>query len=531
MPIFNSLGINIVNDTFMNLEKPKLIKILSWIIGSIIGLVLLTNVIFFYLLHSKIPQSLAKNDLDYNIAYADLSVSFFSNEIVLKDLVIHPIDTSGKEKTGIYATINQVKLYDVSLLNIIRTDQIKVGGFDIESPNIRMYPLKKDSIKIKKQFDKIVKLEVFNMNKGNLKIYKPYAQYPFFTVNNFNFKLNDIGVTPEGLTNKIPFTFSDYHITADAFTFVMNRFYTITTGKFETDFTTLKLNDVHLQPNFSEKQFLERVTHQVDIYKVAVREIKLDSVKWGYNKQRELYVDISSVNLDQINAHISRDKGLPPDLQFKPLYSQMLRNIPFYLAIKHIGIQNSSIIYKEEQDARPLYGAVSFNNFNATIANLVSGYKQTQLPDVLINVNCKFYNVANLHVNWNFNVLNRNDDFNIQGVLQNLPADRVDKFIQPSFNVTTQGNFKELKFNYTGNNDLAKGDFAIDYSELHVTFLKKDGHKNKFLSFVGNLLVKKNTDDHFKRTHVKYERNKDKSFFNLVWKTTAQGLEHTLLII
>ncbi|UYW01305.1 hypothetical protein K5I29_12790 [Flavobacterium agricola] len=515
----------------MSFEKRKLIKIVAWTFGSIIALVLLVNAVFFYLLHSKIPESLAKNDLDYSITYSDLSVSFFSNEIVLKNLVIHPLDTTAREKTGIYATIDKVKLYDVSLLNIVRTNQIKVGGFDIETPDIRLYPLKKDSVKVKDQFDKILKLEVFNMNNGNLKVYKDYAAHPFFTVANFNFKLNDIGISKQSLTDKIPFTFSDYNITADSFTFVMNRFYTITTGAFKTDFSTLKLNDIHLKPNYTEKEFLSRVNHQVDIYNVAVKEVKLDSLNWGYNKDRELFVDIASVTLDQIDARISRDKGLPPDTSFKPLYSQMLREIPFYLSVNNIAINNSNIVYKEEQDARPLYGAVSFGNFNATIQNLASGFKQTHLPDVLIDVDCLFYEVAPLHVTWNFNVLNRNDDFNIQGVLENLPANRVDKFIEPSFNVTTQGNFKELKFNYSGNNELAKGEFAIDYSELQVIFLRKDGKKNHFLSFVGNLLVKKDTDDRFKHTYVKFDRIKDKSFFNLVWKTTAQGLEHTLLVI
>lgn len=515
----------------MSFKKRSVIKFFIWVFGILTFLLLLFNITFYYVLHSKLPQALAKNDLDYNVSYSDLNISFFSREVILRDIAIHPIDTTAKYKTGVYATINKIKLYDVSLLHVLSSNQILIGGLDIETPHIRLYPLKKDSVKIKKQFDKILKLEVFKMNNGDLEVYKKYEKHPFFYLNNFNFKLNGIGITPEGLKDKIPFTFSDYTITADSFKFLMNKFYTITAGSLNSDFTTVKLKDLKVKPNYTKTEFLKHETHQVDIFDVAVHEIKLDSVNWGYNKEKDLFVNISHVNLNRINAHISRDKSLPEDMRTKPLYSKMLRDIPFYLNIKNIEISDSNIVYDEEQDARPLYGTINFGDFNASIKNLASGFNPTKLPDVLINVNCKFYDVANLNVNWDFNVLNRNDDFKISGELTNLPANRVDKFIRPSFNVTTQGNFKELKFNYTGNNDYAKGEFEIDYSQLQVTFLKKDGHKNHFLSFVGNLLVKKDTDDKFKHTHVRFDRIKNKGFFNLVWKTTAQGLEHTLLVI
>ena len=515
----------------MSLYKHKWFKLLIRFAGVLIFLLLLFNITFYYVLHSKLPQALAKNDLDYNVTYSDLSISFFSREVILRDIAIHPIDTMAKAKTGVYAIVEKMKLYDVSLFHVLSSNQILIGGLDIDNPNIRLYPLKKDSVKIKKQFDKILKLDEFRMNHGNLKIYKKHEVNPFIFINNFNFKLNDIGITPEGLKEKIPFTFSDYTFTSDSFKFIMNQFYTITAGKFNSNFTTLRVSDVKLKPNYSKSNFLKHVSHQVDIYDVAVKEIKLDSINWGYNKDKDLFVDISSAYLDKINAHISRDKSLPEDMRTKPLYSKMLRDIPFFLKINSIQISDSNIVYDEEQDLRPLYGTVNFARFNASINNISSGFKQEVLPDVIIDVDCKFYDVANLKVNWSFNVLNRNDDFKISGELTNLPANRVDKFIRPSFNVTTQGNFKELKFDYTGNNDYAKGEFAIDYSELQVTFLKKDGHKNHFLSFVGNLLVEKDTDNKFKKRHVRFERIKNKGFFNLVWKTTAQGLEHTLLVI
>ena len=61
-------------------------------------------------------------------------------------------------------------------------------------------------------------------------------------------------------------------------------------------------------------------------------------------------------------------------------------------------------------------------------------------------------------------------------------------------------------------------------------YQKKDPKKeNKFTTTVANLLVKDDSNGSTKATKVEIEREVDKSFYNLLWKSIAQGLKKILI--
>ena len=98
--------------------------------------------------------------------------------------------------------------------------------------------------------------------------------------------------------------------------------------------------------------------------------------------------------------------------------------------------------------------------------------------------------------------------------------------------ISAQGNFNAINFDFTGNNFTAKGDFDIQYNNLKVSLLKKDGKKRKFLSAIGNVLISKNTKPDGKKVHIKeVTRNQQKSFFNFFLACILEGLKETILII
>lgn len=98
---------------------------------------------------------------------------------------------------------------------------------------------------------------------------------------------------------------------------------------------------------------------------------------------------------------------------------------------------------------------------------------------------------------------------------------------------TVEGNMQEVRFNFTGNDLNAAGDFGIKYDDLKVTLYNKDtGKVRKVLSTVGNFLVKSNTRDQYHETRIEtVARNQDRSFFNFFWNCIQQGLKQTVLVI
>ncbi|MNE75808.1 hypothetical protein D3C80_1720000 [compost metagenome] len=140
-------------------------------------------------------------------------------------------------------------------------------------------------------------------------------------------------------------------------------------------------------------------------------------------------------------------------------------------------------------------------------------------------------NVSPMKVNWSFNVLDKSDGFNIKGSILKFPAKQLKPFTKPYMNVDVEGTLNEVYFNFTGNDVRSKGDFAIKYDDIKVTIYQKNNRKkkNKFLSAVGNLFVKNDSDEKIKEAEVEVERIPEKSFYNFFWRNIGEGLKKTLL--
>ena len=158
-------------------------------------------------------------------------------------------------------------------------------------------------------------------------------------------------------------------------------------------------------------------------------------------------------------------------------------------------------------------------------------FKKQKLKDVTIKLKCNFMNASRLIVDWKFNVMDKSDGFNINGTLTNFDVERMSPFTKPYMNVSTKGHIDELHFNLIGNDQRDSGDLAVKYDNLKFIIFKKDNpkKKNKLLTFVANIFVKKDTKDSVKETHVALERNPEKSFYNFIWSSIAQGLKKILV--
>jgi len=89
----------------------------------------------------------------------------------------------------------------------------------------------------------------------------------------------------------------------------------------------------------------------------------------------------------------------------------------------------------------------------------------------------------------------------------------------------------EVHFNFTGNDRHAAGDFAVKYDDLKLVVYKKDNRKkkSKLLTFMASIFVKKDTKDKVKDAHIEVERIPEKSFYNLLWRSVAEGLKKILV--
>ena len=212
------------------------------------------------------------------------------------------------------------------------------------------------------------------------------------------------------------------------------------------------------------------------------------------------------------------------------MYSEMLRNLNFGLDISALQIQSSKLVYEERAEGTKKIGKVLLENLNATIKDINNTSKNDGGKLTTANISTNFMGTSQLNVNWQFDINNLNDTFNIKGEAKQVSADAMNMFFVPAVNVKAIGTLNELYFNYSGDKNDALGDMRIDYSTFKVEVLRKDGSsKNRLLSGIVNLFLDNNEKDgRVTKQDVSVTRDKTKSFWNYFWLCIRNGALQSL---
>ncbi|MDM1346918.1 DUF748 domain-containing protein [Myroides marinus] len=444
-------------------------------------------------------------------------------DIKINKLSLDALDTWKTEKMNI------------SISKIVNKagEQMEINKLLIDSPKITLTPnqvKKKPSNKTKLLMDRI-KLDTLVVNKGAFAIHQRKGDKHTLNIADVNATILNIEINDKTSLNKIPFSYDKTKFTTGAIKYDTQKYYDITADNLSMDNKDLKLTNFVMKPKYSRKKTVSMFRYADDIFTLNAKEITLKDYKWDFDKAGVLLFKTELLNINQLDANIFRDKSPTFNMSIKPMFSKKLRDIPFGLQVNTVAIKNSKLVYEETDKNAVAPGKIIFHNFNATIKNVYSGYGQTKVPTTSIAVNARFMNAAPLRVDWTFNVLNRSDQFNIQGKITNFPANSMQPFLQPYIKASTQGSISLVTFNFSGNNRSATGTYGMKYEDLRVTIYKKDGEKKKkFLSAVGNMFIRKSTKDEVKTVNIKtVDRVQEKSFFNYLWLCIMQGLKQTVL--
>lgn len=375
------------------------------------------------------------------------------------------------------------------------------------------------SIKNVKVTDAIFKINEFNSQKNKLKIDK------------INFTLDEITITPESYLEKIPILYKNAELSANSLEFNPNPVYKLKTQKIHYKNGDLKVNRFEMKPKMKRSEFVRQLKSERDLYNISAENIQAN-LQVGF-QGKDLFIKSPKLNLNQVDAHIYRSKVPPDDTRKKKMYSQLLRELPFILEVQQLQLKNSKLTYEEETTNSDGAGTLTFNNFNADIKNIFSGYKKKSLPDLQANISCNFMNDSKLTAIWTFNPMNRAEKFNIKGSIFNFDAKKMTPFIKPYLHATAVGNMHEVRFNFDGNDINANGKFGVKYENLKVTLYNPEtGKERKVLNAIGNLFIKSHTKEKYNEVSLKtVERKQDRSFFNFFWLCVQQGLKQTILAI
>ena len=469
-------------------------------------------------------QSVALNTGDQKINIAAYALNDSSGEfrkVSLKPAIQNPRKTTADmDIERIHYSINDWKFIEKKL-------KLDVRNVLIEGANGKILVKKKTNVKkTNNTYDGLeFPLLIKNVEVKNSNLTYDQGQQPL-TFKHLNAQFSNIEMNKSTSKKGIPFNTGDYKIQSKDFNY-KTKFYQLSAAVVNLNKNEMDLQKFQLKPLYSRAQFVRMIPKEKDLYTISANRILMKG-NWNLISS-DSFIDATHLKIDGLNANIFRSKVPTDDNSVKPLYSEQLRKINFPMYIANVDIVNSLLEYEEDTPKSDGPGKLVFNNFNLNAKNVNSGKTNGKPTVIPITVHCKFFNVSPMIINWSINTANPNDNFTIGGEFSDLPASRVNMFVEPYLKIRTAGLIQQMKFNFKGNNHGISGTMTMKHQDFKVSILKQDGEKNKLLSSVANIFVKTNSDKYPESVVVQgVKRDPSKSFFNLFWKGVEEGLALSL---
>lgn len=372
---------------------------------------------------------------------------------------------------------------------------------------------------------------VFPMNVKNLEVKNSNLIFDKgnspIVLEDLNGNFKNIQINASTLKESLPFKTGSYAVTTRNFRY-RTKFYNLSAAQLKFSKNSMLISGFAVKPTVSRAEFIRMIPTEKDLYDLKVNQIAVNG-SWDFISSNK-FLNASQVTVDGVNANIFRSKIPQDDVTEKPLYSKLLRSVKFPLYIQNLDVRNSVLEYEEDTKKSDGPGKLTFNNFNMNVKNLNSGKMNGKPTVVPINLNCRFMNASPMNVKWSFDTANISDAFFISGNIADLPASRINPFIEPYLKIRATGLISDLIFSFRGNNNGLNGSLNMKHQDLKVSVLKETGEKNKLLSAVVNVFVRTNSGNYPESVAVEdVQRDKTKSFFNLFWRGIEHGLKKTLI--
>ena len=368
-------------------------------------------------------------------------------------------------------------------------------------------------------------IEDLIFNAGRIEIWDNREETELVAVKSIDLYLKKVATDPKVITNYVPFTFADYGIAVQNFKAPLGDFERLQIEGMELDSKSIHVNNLSLTTLLSKEDLSQKITYQRDHVNLVVPAITVDQHTNEVSKD-SLQVNFKSFSLTDPILEMYRDKSKLENFKTRPLYAEVLRKLPFKLAVDSVFIEKGSIVYEENIPNNVKAGALRFENLDATISNL-SNLIPTR-DKLKIELNSELMGAGKFFLNWEFNVQNPQNTFIVSGGLSNFNTSNLNEFLVPNLRAKTSGTIDQLYFTISGDDNVASGAIKMKYEDFKFQVLNKErSGVKKVLSFIGNLFINdgSNTDtDGYRHGEISTERSKNKSFFNYLWINLEDGL-------
>ncbi len=413
-------------------------------------------------------------------------------------------------------------------------NEIQIDRIAVERPIIDYYKDRvrrdKDSVLEMIKLEKPIFVDRLEINNSIWTTYDQEKDSIKVFAKNLFLNLQTIYLDQETINRKIPFNYGEIFVKGDSLFVKANIYENFATGNFFGENGDFLFTGPKYYTKYSKPELSKILNVQRDHYNLEIDSLRIQNFSFGF-KNNLFYTSIKSIGLNQPRLEIYRDKLVAEDPTFKPLYSKLLRDLPFDLSVDSITLMDGAIRYEERVKEENTGGYIQFRNMNADFINVGNTYKKPISTE--IKIQAIFMDTTPFEVAWNFDVNKEQDEFVFQAKVGPLEAEKMNRFTEPNLKVRLKGRANRTFFTIDGNDHTSVTDLKINYSDFKIELLRKDGvKKNKLLSAVVNIFVSKNSakkEETYKEATGNATRDKTKSIFNFLWISVLAAIQKVLL--
>jgi hypothetical protein len=297
----------------------------------------------------------------------------------------------------------------------------------------------------------------------------------------------------------------------------------------------INIKTADIEPRKDEQEFVEQFKTQKDRFDFEFRQVSIKQVDIGALAGGALFAD--SLLVGRSSFKIYRDLNIPRDklIRVGGYPHQMIMKVPFDLQIKTGVFNNSFIEYKERNDKTGKPGRVRFNNSSAVmenITNVAAAIRKNGFCTIYFK--SSFLNMAAVNLKLKMRLGDKQGRFTLNGELGAFDAKNINALTEPmGLARIERGRVQKLSFQLNGDNYTGSGTVTVLYDDLKISALKFDDNEYKkkgLASIVANVIVKNKNPQggNTRKAGVNYQRNTNRSFFNLIWKSIFAGVKETV---
>ncbi|MEP6949438.1 MAG: hypothetical protein ABI863_09195 [Ginsengibacter sp.] len=298
----------------------------------------------------------------------------------------------------------------------------------------------------------------------------------------------------------------------------------------------LKIGSFIIKPFLDENAFANKARYQKDRYDVTLAGITLKNIDMKNLLDKKIVASDLVINNVSAKDYIDLQKPMNGKNKVGNYPAQLLKKIDFPVNISHVLLPDAFVEYREKEALSDSTGDAKFTESVINIDNVTNMPEKIKENNAMkITFESKVLSTIPVKGSFIFFLGDTSGRFSATGHIPAFDAHLLNGVSVPMALLRLHtGTIHSMDFNFTGDNFKAGGKLVMKYSNLKVDLLKNDKKSNsvkkkKLTSLVANIIVKNDNPSNgdLREVNPQFDRNIQKSFFNLLWRTILKGMKKT----